>query len=128
MGKYNILHADDVARWRLFVSDALSELCNVESVDSCDGVLPRLDEGGIDLVVLDMLMPGDSPDASGFDVLQKIRQKHPDMPVVMFTGALEGTDMTPDEVSAQWQVPIVFKTDEDSGAQLAKKLAGLLGT
>jgi len=126
MGKFKILHADDVERWRVFVDDALSENCEVESVNSCDAVLPRLAAGGIDLVVLDMLMPGASPDASGFEVLQDIRQSHPNLPVVMFTGATEGTGVSDEELSEQWQVPIVFKTDDGAGTKLSKVVSDLL--
>lgn len=126
MGKFNVLHADDVDRWRIYVADALADDCKVESVNSCDDVLPRLADGGIELVVLDMLMPGSSPDASGFEVLENIRNKYPSLPVVMFTGATEGTDMSSDELSEQWKVPIVFKTDEDSGTKLNGKVIELL--
>ena len=126
MAKFNVLHADDVERWRMYVTDALGEDCDVESVNNCDDVLPRLASGGIQLVVLDMLMPGASPHASGFDVLTNIRDKYPKLPVVMFTGATEGTDLTSDELSEKWQVPIVFKTDEDSGAKLHGKVVELL--
>ena len=128
MAKFKILHADDVERWRLFVDDALSGDCEVESVKSCDEVLPHLANGGIDLVVLDMLMPGESPDASGFDVLQNIRQSHPNLPVVMFTGATEGTGVTDEELSEQWKVPIVFKTDDDAGTKLTQVVGDLLGS
>ena len=44
----------------------------------------------------------------------------------MFTGATEGTAVTDEELSEQWQVPIVFKTDDDAGTKLSKVVGDLL--
>ena len=125
MAKKCVLHADDVEQWRVFVSDALADACQVESVNSCDDVLPRLAKGGIDLVVLDLLMPGQSPDASGFEVLENIRKDFPSMPVMMFTGATQDTDETSEGLSEKWKVPVVFK-DDTAIANLSQKVTELL--
>jgi DNA-binding NtrC family response regulator len=42
---------------------------------------PVIDEFDIDVVLLDIMMPG----SSGFDVLKQIRQKYPELPVIMVT-------------------------------------------
>jgi CheY-like chemotaxis protein len=124
--KKTILHADDVERWRDLVEGRLTPEFTVVSVDDCDKVLPRLAQGGIDLVILDLLMPGSDPVDSGYEVLQQIRSQFPALPVVMFTGAGFGSSLDREELQAKWDVPIVFKHDDDGAEKLRERVVSLL--
>ncbi|MDH0867207.1 response regulator transcription factor [Mitsuaria sp. GD03876] len=48
---------------------------------SASQVLERLAEGGVDLVLLDLLMPG----CTDVDLIERIRQAHADLPVLVLT-------------------------------------------
>ncbi|MBL0090468.1 MAG: sigma-54-dependent Fis family transcriptional regulator [Ideonella sp.] len=52
--------------------------------DSREG-LERVEAGGYDLVILDIKMPG----IDGLEVLQNVKERHPDIEVVMVTGLSE---------------------------------------
>ncbi len=54
----------------------------VDSTDNGLDALRRVDENGYDIVVLDIMMP----QMNGLDVLQQIKERHPDVDVVMVTG------------------------------------------
>ena len=120
-----ILHADDVQRWRDLVEDTLSPEFEVVSVNNCDEVMPRLREGGIDLVLLDLLMPGSDDVDTGYEVLQSVRRQYPDLPVCMFTGGAIGSKLERSELESEWNVPIVFKDDFDAVEQLKSKVREL---
>ncbi len=58
---------------------------NGNSVDTASGgaeALKKVDEGEYDVVLLDIMMPG----MDGLEVLQRIKETHPDVEVVMVTG------------------------------------------
>ena len=106
--------------------DTLSPTYEVVSVATCDSVLPRLERGGVDLVLLDLLMPGTSPIDSGYEVMQAVRTKYPDMPVCMFTGATTGSEISCDELSEKWGVSIVFKDHPDAVDRLSDIVSDLV--
>jgi DNA-binding NtrC family response regulator len=54
----------------------------VEIASSGAAGLAKLDEHDIDVVLLDVMMPGET----GLEVLPKIREKHPDVAVIMLSG------------------------------------------
>jgi class 3 adenylate cyclase len=66
----------------------------VETAEDGARALQRLEQGGFDLVLLDVMMPG----LSGIDVLQRVRERWPesDLPVIMATAR----DATEDVVEA----------------------------
>ncbi len=61
----------------------------VVAVNSGDEVLEQLDNGQFDIVFLDEQMPG----MSGIEVLEKLQQTHPNLPVVMITKSEEESIM-----------------------------------
>lgn len=121
-----ILHADDVPRWRDYVSALLSDAYVVESVEDFDAALARLDRGGIDLLVLDHLMPGTEPTDDSAAVCADLRKSHPDLPIVVFTGALADSPTTREEFEKAVGVPVALKenagTPEDTLRALVDKL------
>ena len=63
---------------RILAGDAYQ----VETVPEPSEALRRIDENGYDVVVLDIMMPG----IDGLQVLQHVKERHPDVDVVMMTG------------------------------------------
>ncbi len=49
---------------------------------SLDDALARLDEGGIELVLLDLSLP----DSDGLETLERVRRRAPETPVIVLTG------------------------------------------
>src|SRR5579862_3667645 len=78
-----ILIIDDEADMR-FAIRMLLERTGHTVVEAAEGeaALVRLAEGGIDLALLDMRLPG----MDGIQILQKIREQRKDVPVIMVTG------------------------------------------
>jgi DNA-binding response OmpR family regulator len=77
-----ILIVEDEPALQLTVGDRLrAEGYEVEAVENGDLGLRRAREGGFDLVLLDIALPG----KNGFDVLRDLRQQRVSTPVVMLT-------------------------------------------
>jgi two-component system, OmpR family, alkaline phosphatase synthesis response regulator PhoP len=77
-----ILLVEDEPGLVLTLTDRLrGEGYDVESVRDGAAGLARASEGGFDLVLLDVMLPG----MSGFDVCQTLRQRGIDTPIVMLT-------------------------------------------
>ncbi|MGH9311601.1 MAG: response regulator transcription factor [Vicinamibacterales bacterium] len=77
-----ILLVEDEPGLVLTLTDRLQgEGYDVETVRDGAAGLARASEGGFDLVLLDVMLPG----MSGFDVCQTLRQRGIDTPVVMLT-------------------------------------------
>jgi two-component system alkaline phosphatase synthesis response regulator PhoP len=77
-----ILLVEDEPGLVLTLTDRLKgEGYDVESVRDGATGLARASEGGFDLVLLDVMLPG----MSGFDVCQTLRQRGIDTPIVMLT-------------------------------------------
>ena len=77
-----ILVVDDEKNIRILFQDELEEAgYAVELADSGTEALKRVAADPPDLVVLDIRMP----DMTGIEVLQKIREDHKDLPVIMVT-------------------------------------------
>ncbi len=86
--RYHLLVVDDQAGVRRMLLEAFSDDgFEVELAVSGTEALQKIRNGGIDLVLLDMKMPG----MSGLDTLREIRKLNPDLPVIMMTayGELE---------------------------------------
>ncbi|HMA06396.1 MAG TPA: sigma-54 dependent transcriptional regulator, partial [Ramlibacter sp.] len=58
------------------------EQCEVESVQDGWEALRKIDENTYDVVVLDIMMPK----VDGLEVLQHVKERHPDVDVIMMTG------------------------------------------
>ena len=64
---------------RAFLEGAGYQTGQAEDADAAEALLAS---GGYDMVVSDIILPG----ASGLELLQRIRQNAPDVPVIMITG------------------------------------------
>ncbi len=83
-GAIRVLIADDHALVREGLRKALEledGIALAGEAASAPQVLERLAEGGVDLVLLDLLMPG----AKDVDLIERIHQAHPDLPVLVLT-------------------------------------------
>ena len=58
------------------------EKFDVQYAEDGPGAIARVESGDFDLVLLDIKMPGED----GLKVLRRLRQGHPDLPVVMISG------------------------------------------
>ncbi len=88
-----ILIVDDNPNMASLLSEML-EVFDYESIRAGNGLeaIEKLDADDFSLVITDMRMPK----MSGLDLLQKLKQTHPDLPVVVISGyALdeEGNDL-----------------------------------
>jgi CheY-like chemotaxis protein len=87
----------------------------VESTNNFESTLARLSKGGIDLLILDHLMPGTQPRDDAVAVCVYLRQKYPTLPVIIFTGALADSPTTRQELEKVIGAPVVCKEDVGSG-------------
>jgi two-component system alkaline phosphatase synthesis response regulator PhoP len=80
--KKRILLVEDEPGLRLTLSDRLaSEGYEVETAADGDQGFARATSGGLDLLILDVMLPG----RNGFDLCRDLRQKGIDVPVLMLT-------------------------------------------
>ena len=83
MGAINLLIVDDEVRF-LATYKKLLERRGIATATATNGLdaLKMLNQTLIDVVVLDVKMPG----IDGIEALQKIKQEHPDVEVILLTG------------------------------------------
>ncbi|MFQ3230613.1 response regulator [Reinekea sp.] len=80
----NVLIADDHPLFRQALAEALSQTemsINIEQVQTLADTLARVDQGDIDLLLLDLKMP----DCVGLMGLIELREKHPETSVAVVT-------------------------------------------
>lgn len=80
-----VLHVDDEPDFGDLVADILERKFgrfSVETATSANNALDRLSENSIECIVSDYDMPGQN----GIDFLQSVRDFHPDLPFILFTG------------------------------------------
>jgi len=71
------------------------------AADAASG-LARFAEGDWDLVLVDVVMPG----GSGWSVVETIRRRAPNLPIVLVTGLNEPAVM---QRARAWRLPVVMK-------------------
>lgn len=82
MDKKKILVVDDERNIRILFQDELEEAgYEVELAESGHEALEKIDAAPPDLIVLDIRMA----DMTGIEVLEALREKHKDLPVIMCT-------------------------------------------
>jgi len=81
----SVLHVDDAPEFAALTARFLereNERFTVETETSVSAALERLDEQAPDCIVSDYEMPGQN----GIEFLETVRQEHPELPFVLYTG------------------------------------------
>jgi signal transduction histidine kinase len=100
-GECMVLVIDDDDQVRETTTTLLTELgCEVIEAASGEEGLRLLETGGVGAVVLDYAMP----DMNGADVARRMRERDPDLPILMVTGYAE-----PEALQSSWDGPVVSK-------------------
>ena len=89
MGKRILLADDSVTIHKVVELTFLDEDYQVEAVSNGDEAIARLAGEAPDLVIADVHMP---PGPSGYEVVDKVREMHPGVPVLLLAGAFEAFD------------------------------------
>jgi len=100
--------------WRDYVSNLLGKDYEVLSCTDSNKALAKVKQGGIDMVILDHLMPGAGPLSLGMDLGAHLRRILPELPVIIYTGAwrdCNGADRK--ELQRKTNAVIVFKHGRD---------------
>jgi PAS domain S-box-containing protein len=80
-----VLHVDDDAEFRELTAEFLERMddrLEVVTAESSEAGLSRLETESVDCIVSDQDMPG----MDGLELLRRIRESHPDLPFILFTG------------------------------------------
>jgi excisionase family DNA binding protein len=81
-----VLVVDDDARLREYMRVNLEmEGYTVREASSADEALQAIEGGAPDLVLLDVVMPG----VDGWQMLQRMQERHGSIPVIMFSGQVD---------------------------------------
>lgn len=80
--KPKILHIDDEKRFLEVFSLTFGKYFTILSLDDPTKALDIINNQDIDLIITDY----DMPVMDGLELLREIRQKHPDLPVIFYTG------------------------------------------
>jgi DNA-binding response OmpR family regulator len=86
-----VLLVEDDPKIASFIRKGLRhEGCREEWVSSGEEAILRLQEGGVDVLVLDLGLP----EIDGLDVLRHVRSRGVDIPVIVVTGRTDPRDRT----------------------------------
>jgi DNA-binding NtrC family response regulator len=84
--KTNILYIednpDDVVILELLLAEKCRAACSLVHVDLLAAGLKRLEEGGVDIILLDLSLP----DSHGFVTFLEVKKRAKDLPVIIMTG------------------------------------------
>lgn len=84
-----ILIVDDDTAFRATLAETLGDLgYAVRQAGSCEGGLRRLEDGGIDLVIVDLRLP----DADGLTFLRQAGTAAPGLPCIVLTAYASGSN------------------------------------
>jgi len=100
VAKIRVLIVDDAVVIRKILSDTLSEAPDIEVVGvAANGkiALQKITQCNPDIITLDVEMP----EMNGIETVQKIRETHPKLPIIMFSTLTErGAEITLEALSA----------------------------
>lgn len=109
MSKTILLADDSVTIQKVVELTFMDSDYEVVAVGDGDEAMQRLGEGGWDLVVADVHMPG----VSGYEVARAAKQAHPGVPVLLLVGTFESFDADQaDEAGADAHLKKPFDSQE----------------
>lgn len=120
-GRVRVLHVDDDPALRDLTADLLERLedrMTVRSESDPLAVPERLETEAVDCLVSDVRMPG----CDGFELCERVREAHPELPVILFTSE-RGAD-TADRAVRAGATDCVVKAP---GVEQYRVLAGRIG-
>lgn len=116
-GSLHVLHVDDEPDFAEMAADFIRRedaRFDIETATSADTALDQLRENNVDCVVSDFEMPG----KNGIEFLRTIREEHPDLPFILFTGK-GSEEVASDAISAG----VTDYLQKDSGTNQYEVLA-----
>jgi PAS domain S-box-containing protein len=119
-----VLHVDDEPDFCDLASAYLQRLDDRFTVETATGAtagLSVLEEASVDCVVSDYEMP----DRNGIEFLQAVRETHPDLPFVLFTG--KGSEEIASEAISAGVSDYLQKGGSDTYVLLANRIRNLVG-
>lgn len=125
-GKHILIVDDDIAFVKLYSLFLKNSGLEVSGVYSAGEVLGAIEEFSPDLVVLDVMMEHFD---SGFNASKSIKEKHPDMPIILMTaiGEETGMDFKPkDDSERELMHADAFLDKEASPEELLRKINEIL--
>lgn len=126
-GKHVLIVDDDTEFVRLYSLFLKNSGLTVSAVYSASEAMGALEERKPDIVVLDVMMEHFD---SGFNVSRSIKEKYPDMPIILMTaiGEETGMDFKPkDETDRELMHADAFLDKEASPDQLLSKIMEIVG-
>ncbi len=109
IGRKSILIVDDELSVREALKMILKPICQVLTAADGKEALEVIRKGKIDLVTLDLKMPG----LSGIEVLRKIKESHPDIEVLIVTAYSSAqTSKEANQYGADQIIPKPFSAPE----------------
>jgi two-component system chemotaxis response regulator CheY len=106
----NILIADDEELIRLPLKRALEKKDHtVSEASNGNEVIDVLSRKQIDLLILDLVMP----EKGGLEALMEIRQKYPDLKVIVITGAIDTKQIAFADLVDQFKIKFVLEKPFD---------------
>lgn len=82
--EYKIVLADDIELTRIFLGDLLEGYgLDVSLAQNGQEALAYLDAGPVDVLITDQIMPG----MNGWELLRKVRQRWPGLPVLLYSAS-----------------------------------------
>ena len=125
-GKHVLIVDDDTEFVKLYSLFLKNSGLEVSAVYSAGEALGAIEERNPDVVVLDVMMEHFD---SGFNVSRSIKEKHPDMPVILMTaiGEETGMDFKPkDDTERELMHADAFLDKEASPEELLLKINEIL--
>ncbi|MEC7583593.1 MAG: response regulator, partial [Planctomycetota bacterium] len=81
MSRWILVAEDETALGEMLRDNLAMESYNVELVQTGPAAIARMQQGGIDLLILDVMLPG----CTGFEVLREMRGKGDKTPVLVLS-------------------------------------------